>query len=245
MDSLERRRFELHAKQTEYQKRIQDARRYCRQTDERFDSPCLHVSGGKDSLVLWHLAACDVGLEWPVYHFDNGLLNVPGVTEYVRDRAREWNADLYVRTSEAASDERMVIEEGHGYNGYWGQYYSLVEQHGWSCRVLGIRAAESAQRRDRFGGDGLPVEADDGDIATAPIHQLTTADVWAYIVDNDLPYHDIYDKQGDLYDGIDARENRLVTLYDSEFDSLGAREISQFVYPGETNELKEIEGNSE
>jgi 3'-phosphoadenosine 5'-phosphosulfate sulfotransferase (PAPS reductase)/FAD synthetase len=240
MDALERRRFELHAKQRGYQRRIEQARDYIQRTADRFDSPCLHVSGGKDSLVLWRLAV-ECGVGWSVYHFDNGLLNVPGVTEYVRDRAREWDADLYVRTSEAANDERMVTDEGHGYNGYWGQYYALVGEHGWSCRVLGIRAAESNQRRDRFAGEGLPVEADDGDIATAPIHQLTTADVWAYIVDNELPYHDIYDKQGDLYDGIDARENRLVTLYDSEFDSLGAREISQFIYPHETNELKEIE----
>lgn len=107
-------------------------------------------------------------------------------------------------------------------------------------RVLGIRAAESPQRRDRFGGTP-PTDRDGDDIATAPIHQLTTADVWAYIVEHELPYHDIYDRQGRLYDGIDAPENRLVTLYDSEFDSLGAREISQFVYPGATNAIKDLE----
>lgn len=240
MDDLERRRFRLHARQDDYQRRVERARDHLQAVADVFNAPCLHVSGGKDSLVLWHLAVQDCGFDWPVYHFDNGLLNVPGVTEYVRKRACAWGSNLYVRTSEAANDERMVLEEGHGYNGYWGQYSELVESHGWDVRVLGIRAAESAQRRDRFTGVP-PTDGRGHDRAAAPIHHLTTGDVWAYIVDNELPYHDIYDEQGDLYGGIDARENRLVTLYDSEFDSLGAREIAQFVYPGETNALKDIE----
>jgi len=243
MQKLERRRFRLHARASDYRQRLNQAREHLRQAADRFE-PSLHVSGGKDSLVLWHLVARDLGLDWPVYHFDNGLLNVPGVTEFVRERAAAWDAEVYVRTSKAANDERMVLEKGHGYNGYWGHYYQLVEQHGWDARVLGIRAAESAQRRDRFTG-APPTDSDGQDVAVAPIHHLTTADIWAYIVDNDLPYHDIYDEQGELYDGIDAPENRLVTLYDSEFDSLGAREISQFVYPGATNRLKEIEQSGE
>lgn len=240
MHDLEKRRFRLHADTQDYKNRLSQAKEYLNRIADRFDSPCLHVSGGKDSLVLWHLSSQDCGFDWPVYHFDNGVLNVPGVTEYVKEQAGKWGTDLYVRTSEAANDERMVIEDGHGYNGYWGQYWSLVGQNGWSVRVLGIRAGESPQRRERFTGNP-PTDSNGDDIAAAPIHQLTTADVWAYIVDNDLQYHDIYDRQAELFDGIDAPENRLVTLYDSEFDSLGAREISQFIYPGETNELKDIE----
>lgn len=243
MNDLERRRFELHADQADYQRRIGRARDYFDAVAEHFDAPCLHASGGKDSLVLWHLAV-SAGHDWPVYHFDNGLLNVPGVTEFVRERAREWDADLHVRTSEAANDERMVLEEGHGYNGYWGQYASLVETHGWDVRVLGIRAQESAQRRDRFTGVP-PTDGTGHSRATAPVHHLQTADIWAYIIEHDLPYHDIYDRQGQLYDGIDARENRLVTIYDSEFDSLGAREISKFLFPEETNALQQTEQQRE
>jgi 3'-phosphoadenosine 5'-phosphosulfate sulfotransferase (PAPS reductase)/FAD synthetase len=240
MHDLERRRFELHADTADYRSRLSTARAHIKRLSDRFDNPCLHVSGGKDSMVLWHLSLQDCGFEWPVYHFDNGLLNVPGVTGLVRETAADWGAECYIRTSEAANDEEMVVKEGHGYNGYWGQYWNLVSEHGWNARVIGIRAAESPQRRDRFTGSP-PVDIDDNDVAVAPIHHLKTADVWAYIVDNDLRYHGIYDKQGELYDGIDAPENRLVTLYDSEFDSLGAREISQFIFPDETNRLKDIE----
>lgn len=239
MNDLEERRFRLHAQQPDYAQRVGTARSHLDAVDRQFASPCLHVSGGKDSVVLWHLAVSS-GYDWPVYHFDNGVLNVPGVTEFVRARAAEWDAELYVRTSDAVNDARMVVEEGHGYNGYWGQYWSLVADHGWDARVLGIRADESSQRRDRFHGTP-PTDHDGDDTATAPLHGLTTADIWAYIVEYDLPYHEIYDRQGKLYGGIDAPENRLVTLYDSEFDSLGAREISQFVYPGATNRVKKRE----
>ena len=37
-----------------------------------------------------------------------------------------------------------------------------------------------------------------------------------YIVANNLPYHEIYDEQAELYGGIDARSNRLVTVYDHD-----------------------------
>jgi len=41
--------------------------------------------------------------------------------------------------------------------------------------------------------------------------------------------------------GMKSHSNRLVTLYDQEFDSLGARTISQYIFPDETARLKEIE----
>jgi hypothetical protein len=64
-------------------------------------------------------------------------------------------------------------------------------------------------------------------------------------VSNGLPYHEIYDKRAELYGGIDARSNRLVTLYDHKFDKHENKAISQFVYPGRTNELKAIEQHND
>jgi len=208
---------------------------------DRFENPCLNYSGGKDSLVLLHLVCQQCGYDdVDVYHFDNGLLDVPGVGEFVRETTEEIGGNLFVRTSEAANDERMVLEEGHGYNGFWGQYWDLAKERGWDVRVLGIRAAESPERRDRFDKQD-PINRTTDPPAAAPIHRLTTRDVWAYIVKHGLDYHEIYDEQGELYGSMESRGNRLVTLYDSEFDSHGARQISQFIYPGETNELKQIE----
>lgn len=182
-----------------------------------------------------------------VFHFDNGLLNVPGVDDFVRESVDRIGGRLFYRSSEAANSEKMLLEEGHGYNGFWGHHARLWKRERWDCRLLGIRAEESRGRRDRFDSDGRrpPIRYDEQFTAAAPIHHFTARDVWAYIVREDLAYHSIYDKQGALYDGIDARDNRLVTLYDSEFSSRGSLEISQFVFPSETNALKAIEQSAE
>lgn len=243
MNALEHRKFELHADTREYHRRIQQAAKWVHEAFRRFEAPVLNYSGGKDSLVLLHLIAERCGYDSvPIFHFDNGLLQIPGVTRFVRESVSRIGGNLIVATSEKANSDEMVTEQGHGYAGFWGQHHHFAEQHEWDARLLGIRAAESNRRRDRFAMDEneLPISKETP-IAIAPIHQLTTRDVWAYIVENCLEYHGIYDKQGDLYGDMEARGNRLVTLYDSEFDSLGARQISQFIYPSETNELKDIE----
>lgn len=242
MKAIERRKFQRRADRDEFQRRVDRAAKWVRKASDRFDRPCIHLSGGKDSLVLLHLVTQRCGYDdAPVYHFDNGVLAVPGSTSFVQARVDELGGRLFERSSEAANDERMVLEEGHGYAGYWGCYKNLVEERGWDCRLLGIRAAESPQRRDRYGTEGFPVDGSGIFTSVAPIHRFSTRDVWAYIVDRDLEYHELYDEQGALFDGIDHPRNRLVTLYDREFDSLGSLELSQWLYPGTTNTLKEID----
>ncbi|WP_337653227.1 phosphoadenosine phosphosulfate reductase family protein [Halomontanus rarus] len=245
MTPLEYRKFERHASTDEYQGRLERATGWIHTLFDRFSNPVVNFSAGKDSLVLLHLVTVRCGYDPDVFHFDNGLLNVPGVTEYARERIDEYGGTPFIRTSDGANSEKMVLEEGHGYRGFWGHHSALWSRREWDCRLLGIRGDESRDRRDRFDSDGTrpPVNYDEQYTAAAPVHHFTTRDVWAYIVSNDLEYHAIYDKQGELYDGIDARDNRLVTLYDSEFDSRGALEVSQWLYPGETNALKEIEQN--
>lgn len=246
MNDLEERKFRLHAETENYERQVAQVKAWVHDVFERFDAPCLNYSGGKDSLVLLHLVTVACGYaDVDVYHFDNGLLRVPGSDDFVRESVAELGGKLYVRSSDAANSPEMVVEEGHGYKGFWGQYKRLAEEHGWDVRLLGIRGDESPQRRDRFADRDPPIRFDETWTAAAPIHRFSAQDVWAYIVSHDLSYHEIYDKQGDLYGGMDHPSNRLVTLYDSEFDSLGSREISQFLYPERTNELKAVERDSE
>lgn len=244
MNQLERRKFELHAETDGYGRRVQQARAWIHDVFDEFENPCLNYSGGKDSLVLLHLTAAKAGYDdVEIYHFDNGILRIPGSDDFVRESVSRIGGNLFARTSKAANSEEMVIEEGHGYNGFWGQYWNLAYERDWDGRILGIRGQESRNRRDRFdsSGEKPPINWHEDHPAAAPIHHLTARDVWSYIVSNGLDYHEIYDRQGDLYGDMEHRSNRLVTLYDAEFDSLGAREISQFIYPNETNELKDIE----
>ena len=246
MDELERRKFKLHSETGRYRRRVQKAEEWIHEIFDRYENPCLNFSGGKDSLVLLHLVSQRCGYtEVDVYNFDNGVLEVPGNQGFVERSVQRLGGVLYQRSSENVNSREMVMEEGHGYNGFWGWYRRLSKQHSWDIRLLGIRAAESRERRDRFDSSGRspPINTGEEYVSAAPIHHFTTRDVWAYIVANGVEYHDIYDKQGELYGSMEADGNRLVTIYDSEFDSLGARTISQFIYPGKTNDLKNMEND--
>jgi len=240
---LEQRRFELHAQTDEYQRRIQQARDRIQATVDRYGTPYVAVSGGKDSTVVYHLAVMGCGLhDLDVFHFDWGLRNIPGINEHVRDLVDEYGGTLIQRTSEGVTDEETFAEDEHkGMAGIMGWVARLKNERGWDVGMLGIRAEESAKRRDDYTGEP-PARHNMGPVpVTAPIHGLTTGDVWAYIVEHGLPYPDHYDDRGELFDGIDARENRLVTMYDHQFDDRGSEALSQFHYPGDTNELKRIE----
>lgn len=241
MDRLEERKFQLHSQTEEYQQRIERAEKWIHRIFDQYDNPYLSVSGGKDSLVMHHIAAQRCGFtDIDVFHFDWGARNIPGVEDFVRKTVESFGGNLIARTSEGVQDEAFAKDEHNGMQGIIGWTRTLSDEHGWDAALLGIRAEESSKRRYQYNGEP---PSTDGPVTIqfAPVHRLTTQDIWAYIVSNNLPYHEIYEKQAELYGGIDSRSNRLVTVYDHEFSSLGSEAISQFIYPEKTNELKNIE----
>jgi len=241
MNRLEERKFRLHAETDGFCERVQKAERYIESVFSRYDNPYVSVSGGKDSTVMYHLVSQRCGYDVDVFQFDWGLRNVPGINEHVELLAGDFGDVLVRRTSERVNDEELFAnDEHHGMAGIMGWVRRLSEERGWDISLLGIRAEESADRREKYSGD--PPMSFQGVLpSVAPIHHFTTKDVWAYIVENEIPYHDIYDEQGSLFDGIDSVGNRLVTIYDHEFSSLGSESVSQFLFPSATNELKDIE----
>jgi 3'-phosphoadenosine 5'-phosphosulfate sulfotransferase (PAPS reductase)/FAD synthetase len=245
VNDLERRKFELHAETESYQERIQRAEQYIRSAFEKYEEPYVSVSGGKDSTVMHHLVTQRCGHSVDVFQFDWGLRNVPGINEHVDRLVSEFGGSLVRRTSEKVNDpDRFANDEHHGIAGLMGWTRKLGKERGWDVALLGIRAEESPARRVKYSGDP-PTNRSGVQPTAAPIHHLTAMDVWAYIVENDLPYHELYDEQGELFGGIDTPQNRLVTIYDHEFSSLGNEAISQFVYPDATNALKDIEQHNE
>jgi hypothetical protein len=109
-----------------------------------------------------------------------------------------------------------------------------------------LRTGDGSRCRDNATGFGKsPIDYSKQYTAAAPVHQPTAPDGWAHIVENDLEKSSIYDEQAELYGRIGSRVNRLVTLYDSKFDSLACWSISQFISPSEVAELKEINQDDE
>jgi 3'-phosphoadenosine 5'-phosphosulfate sulfotransferase (PAPS reductase)/FAD synthetase len=242
MNELERKKFELHTNESGYNQRVERAKRNIETAFERFETPYVSVSGGKDSTVLHHLVTEACGYDnIDVFHFDQGLLAVPGAKEQVEILLEEYGGVNCVRTTEAMYDESISNEERHSHlhSGRHGWIRRLTEERGWNAALLGIRAEESADRRDRYSGTP-PTHVMGDQLTVAPIHRLTTEDVWAYIVENGLPYHDQYDRKGELLDGIDSRQNRLSSFHSPGLDRFGERTISSFLYPEESNKRKEL-----
>jgi len=84
-----------------------------REVASEFERPGLMFSGGKDSIVMLHLASkafWPAGLPFPVLHVDTGH-NFPEVIEYRDQLIKELGARLVVASVQKSIDEGRVAEE--------------------------------------------------------------------------------------------------------------------------------------
>ena len=128
-----------------------------RETAAQFEKPVLLFSGGKDSIVMAHLAKkafWPSRLPFPLMHVDTGH-NFPETMEY-RDRfIEELGAELVVASVQKAIDEGKVVEETGPFASRNGlQTVTLLEglEEGQYDAALGggRRDEEKARAKERF-----------------------------------------------------------------------------------------------
>ncbi|MEM9157997.1 MAG: sulfate adenylyltransferase subunit CysD [Verrucomicrobiota bacterium] len=84
-----------------------------RETAAQFERPVLMFSGGKDSIVMTHLARkafWPAKIPFPLLHVDTGH-NFPETIIYRDDLVKDIGADLIVASVQQAIDEGRVVEE--------------------------------------------------------------------------------------------------------------------------------------
>ena len=84
-----------------------------REVVAEFERPALLFSGGKDSIVMLHLAVKALQpakLSFPIVHIDTGH-NFPEVIEYRDQLIKELGARLVVASVQQSIDEGRVAEE--------------------------------------------------------------------------------------------------------------------------------------
>jgi sulfate adenylyltransferase subunit 2 len=189
-----------------------------REVAAELERPVLLFSGGKDSIVLLHLAqkAFRPGrLPFPLMHVDTGH-NFPEVIEYRDRRVAELGERLIVASVQESIERGRVVEEtGPRASRNRLQTTTLldaIEEHGFDAAFGGVRRDEERARakerifsfRDDFGSwdpkrqrpelwnlyNGRVRRGEH--VRVFPLSNWTELDVWQYIADERLEVPSIY-----------------------------------------------------
>ncbi|MEM7341623.1 MAG: sulfate adenylyltransferase subunit CysD [Actinomycetota bacterium] len=189
-----------------------------REVAAEFERPVLLFSGGKDSIVMLHLAVkafAPAPVPFPIMHVDTGH-NFDEVIEFRDRRVAETGVRLVIASVQAAIDAGKVVEEtGPKASRNLLQTTALldgIEEHRFDALFGGARRDEEKARakerifsfRDEFGqwdpkgqrpelwnlynGRVKPGEH----MRVFPISNWTELDVWHYIRDEEIEVPSVY-----------------------------------------------------
>ena len=225
-----RRAYEMHSTHKEYEKRIHEAEKNVNKILKSKYSPIIEYSGGKDSLVLLHMVMQQDNTI-PIFNFH------PGYGKYCKQiyRTQKTHNEI-MRSAEIAGAMDLTVFNTPFWNGekyligdYFPMLFSFMKKRGCDLELLGIRAEESISRKHRVKGNLIFME---GQRRLAfPLRYLTTEDIWAYILTNDLYYVSAYDVNGKIYGYDRAR-------FSSQYNENNSRSgyMDSVLFPEEVNE---------
>jgi sulfate adenylyltransferase subunit 2 len=189
-----------------------------RETAAQFEKPVLLFSGGKDSIVMAHLAKkafWPAKLPFPLMHVDTGH-NFPETIEYRDAFIASLGADLVIASVQKAIDEGKVVEEKGPYASRNGlQTVALLEEleAGQFDAALGggRRDEEKARAKERFFShrdsfgqwDPKNQRPELWNIFNGrkhhgehfrvfPLSNWTEMDIWQYVKAEDIPLPNLY-----------------------------------------------------
>lgn len=189
-----------------------------REVAAQFQNPALLFSGGKDSIVMVHLARkafFPANLPFPLVHIDTGH-NFPETLEFRDDLVKEINARLIVGSVQESIDTGRAIEET-GYNASRNMLQTVtlldtIEKHKFDVALGGARRDEEKARakerffshRDEFGQWDPKNQRPElwnlfngrkriGEhFRVFPLSNWTEMDVWQYIMSENIKIPNLY-----------------------------------------------------
>ena len=189
-----------------------------REVFSQFENPCILFSGGKDSIVLTHLAKKafhPAKIPFPLCHVDTGH-NFPETIKFRDDLVEELGVKLIVGSVQKSIDAGNVAEEsGKNASRNVAQITTLleaIEEHGFDACMGGARRDEEKARakerffshRDEFGQwdpknqrpelwnlfNGKHHHGEH--FRVFPISNWTEMDIWQYILSENIAIPSLY-----------------------------------------------------
>ena len=216
-----------------------------REVAAQFENPCILFSGGKDSIVMTHLARkafFPAKIPFPLLHVDTGH-NFPEAIEYRDNWVKELNVNLHVGLVQDSIDRGTAVEET-GPNPSRNALQSVtllesIEEKQYDALFGGGRRdEEKARAKERFFshrndfGEWDPrnqrpelwnlyngKKAKGEHFRIFPISNWTEMDVWQYIKLENIPLPSIYfahKRQIVERDGVLLAESEWDTLREGE-----------------------------
>lgn len=236
MHSTEKKRYLLHARRALPKKRVSAVERI-EAGFAKIPNPVISLSFGKDSLVMTHLILTHFQ-KLPVVYVDCGLGDEwPDTERVIREFLEICPCELITLRGpsilEAFRESGFFLEEAPELTGNRAaekRYNaSLVEtidtycqQRGHGGSFVGLRRQESRNRDRLFTMRSACYYAKTrGLYVCCPLEHWTAVDIWAYIVEQGLPYNELYDistvgrelaRNGAMFGNIGHRYGRLVEL---------------------------------
>ena len=189
-----------------------------REVASQFENPVLLFSGGKDSIVCYHLARkafYPANVPFPLMHIDTGH-NFDELYQFRDDLVKETKARLIIASVQKSIDEGKVIEE-KGINSSRNKLQTTtlldsINEYQFDCAIGGARRDEEKARakerffshRDDFGQWDPKNQRPElwnlfngkknfGEHFRAfPISNWTEMDVWQYIMKENIKIPSLY-----------------------------------------------------
>ena len=128
-----------------------------REVAAQFENPCILFSGGKDSILVTHLARkafFPAKIPFPLVHIDTGH-NFQETLDYRDELAKELDANLIIASVQTAIDTGLASEEkGANASRNLAQIPTLldaIEKHKFDALIGGARRdEEKARAKERF-----------------------------------------------------------------------------------------------
>lgn len=216
-----------------------------RELAAQFEKPALLFSGGKDSIVCFHLARkafAPAKIPFPLVHVDTGH-NFEETITFRDELAKKYGAQLIVGSVQQSIDEGKVVEE-KGFNASRNALQTVtlldtIEKYKFDACIGGARRDEEKARakerffshRDEFGQwdpknqrpelwnlfNGKKAVGEH--FRVFPISNWTEMDVWQYILQENIEIPSIYfthERECFIRDGVIYAHSNVIPLKPTE-----------------------------